>query len=236
MRLRDKVVLVTGAGRGIGRAICKVAAREGAQPVGFDLENAEYRVDVTDEKQVENAVAAVLQRHGRIDVLVNNAGRNAYFDPVDMTQRQWDDVFAVDLKGAWLVSKHVLPAMKSARSGAIVNIASLHARMTCAGFFPYAAAKAGLVGMTRSMALDLGPHGVRVNAVSPGYTRTRLMDEWLASQPAGTEQAVLDVHALGRIATPTEIAEVVCFIASDAASFVTGADWVVDGGLSARFA
>jgi NAD(P)-dependent dehydrogenase (short-subunit alcohol dehydrogenase family) len=172
-----------------------------------------------------------------VDVLVNNAGRNAYGDPAAMTGDEWDEVFAVDLKGAWLCAKYALPGMIAAGRGSIVNIASLHARLTAAGMFPYAAAKSGLVGLTRSLALDVGRHGIRVNAVSPGYTRTAILDDYFArSEDPTLEEQILGVHPMRRVARPEEIAEVVCFLASDAASFVTGADWAVDGGLGARFA
>jgi NAD(P)-dependent dehydrogenase (short-subunit alcohol dehydrogenase family) len=193
--------------------------------------------DVTDETQVGRAVAALSDELGPTTVLVNNAGRNSYADPVAMTAAEWDDVFAVDLKGAWLMARAVLPAMIERRAGSIVNIASIHARLTTKGMFPYAACKSGLVGMTRSLALDMGPHGIRVNAVSPGYVRTRLVDEYfqLLDDP-NVEGQVLDAHPMGRIGTPDEIAEVVCFLASGAASYVTGSEWSVDGGLGARFA
>jgi NAD(P)-dependent dehydrogenase (short-subunit alcohol dehydrogenase family) len=172
-----------------------------------------------------------------VDVLVNNAGRNSYGDAAAMTGAEWDEVFAVDLKGAWLCAKFVLPGMIAAGRGSIVNIASLHARLTTAGMFPYAAAKSGLVGLTRSLALDVGRHGIRVNAVSPGYTRTAILDDYFArSEDPTLEEQILGVHPMRRVARPEEIAEVVCFLASDAASFVTGADWAVDGGLGARFA
>ncbi len=247
-RLDGKVVLITGGAQGIGRATVEVARREGATVAFFDLDDERgtetagalgatfVAVDITDAAALEAATRTVTAELGPVDVLVNNAGRNAYFDPVEMTEAQWDEVFGVDLKSAWLVAKQVLPAMKAARSGAIVNIASIHAHLTTNGFFPYAAAKSGLIGLTRSLAIDLGPYGVRVNSVSPGYTRTRLVDEAIALQGPGGEERVLGVHPLGRIGTPAEIAEVVCFLASDAASFVTGADWAVDGGLSVRFA
>jgi NAD(P)-dependent dehydrogenase (short-subunit alcohol dehydrogenase family) len=172
-----------------------------------------------------------------VDVLVNNAGSNSYGDAAAMTGAEWDEVFAVDLKGAWLCAKFVLPGMIAAGRGSIVNIASLHARLTTAGMFPYAAAKSGLVGLTRSLALDVGRHGIRVNAVSPGYTRTAILDDYFArSEDPTLEEQILGVHPMRRVARPEEIAEVVCFLASDAASFVTGADWAVDGGLGARFA
>jgi NAD(P)-dependent dehydrogenase (short-subunit alcohol dehydrogenase family) len=247
-RLDNAVTLVTGGARGIGRAIVEVAQREGARVAFVDVETTAGRdaasetgalfvaADVTDEGQVAAAVARVRAELGSIEVLVNNAGRNAYADPVRMTEAEWDEVFAVDVKGAWLASKHVLEEMVVRRSGAIVNVASLHARLTSAGMFPYAAAKSALVGLTRSLALEVAPHGVRVNAVSPGSTRTGLFDEYLALRGPGEEQAILAAQPLGRIAEPEEVAEVVCFLASDAASFVTGADWAVDGGFGVRFA
>jgi NAD(P)-dependent dehydrogenase (short-subunit alcohol dehydrogenase family) len=253
-RLAGKLTLVTGGAHGIGRAIVEVAAREGAHVVFFDIdaapanallarlaaagERAEFRrVDITDEHAVAEAISDVVASQGTIDVLVNNAGRNIYADPVAMSQDEWDSLFSLDLKAAWLCSKYVLPGMIDKRRGSIVNIASLHARLTCKGMFPYAAVKTGLVGLTRSLALEVGDKGIRVNAISPGYTRTQLVQEYFDStgDPA-IEAEVLEVHPLGRMAEPAEIAEVVCFLASDAASFVTGAEWPVDGGLGARFA
>jgi NAD(P)-dependent dehydrogenase (short-subunit alcohol dehydrogenase family) len=237
--LDGRRMLVTGGAQGIGRAIVEAALRYGADVSFLDIKQARVtgarfiEADITDEDAVREAFAAA----GPVDVLVNNAGRNTYFDAETMTPAEWDEVFAVDLKGAWLCAKHAIPAMKAARRGSIVNIASMHARLTTAGMFPYAAAKSGLVGLTRSLALDLGPHGIRVNAVSPGYTRTAILDDYFRrSADPELERRVLDAHPLNRVADPAEIAEVVCFLASDAASFVTGADWAVDGGLGARFA
>ena len=177
-------------------------------------------------------------RHGTLDVLVNNAGVNAYFDATEMTEAEWDRVFGVDLKGAWLCAKHALRPMKRAGRGSIVNIASIHASLTIPGMFPYAAAKAGLLGLTRSLALEYGPLGIRVNAVLPGYTRTRLVEEWLQTQPdpAAVERRVVEIQPLRRMATPAEIANLVAFVASDEASAITGASLAADCGLSVMFA
>jgi NAD(P)-dependent dehydrogenase (short-subunit alcohol dehydrogenase family) len=195
------------------------------------------RGDITDSAQVRDAFAALTDELGAATVLINNAGRNAYFDPVAMTETEWDQVFAVDLKSAWLCARAVLPSMIERRHGSIVNVSSLHSSLTTQGMFPYAAAKSGLVGLTRSLALEVAEHQIRVNAVSPGYVRTALVQEWMQrSAKPDLEADLLGVHPLGRIGTPEEVAQVVCFLASRAASYVTGANWAVDGGLGVRFA
>ncbi len=254
-RFSDAVAIVTGGARGIGRAIVdRLSAEAGAVTV-FDVDGpageatarelgatggrvAFVQADVTREDDVRRGVAEVLKAHGRVDVLVNNAGVNTYFDAAAMTEAEWDAVFAVDLKGAWLCAKHVLPGMVARRQGSIVNIASIHATLTMAGMFPYAAAKSGLVGLTRSLALDYAPLGIRVNAVSPGWTRTDLVEEWFRRQPdpAAAEASVLRAHPMRRIATPAEVANLVAFVASPEASAITGASLAVDCGLGIQFA
>jgi NAD(P)-dependent dehydrogenase (short-subunit alcohol dehydrogenase family) len=155
-----------------------------------------------------------------------------------MTEAEWNRVFDVDLKGAWLCAKYALQPMKRAGRGSIVNIASIHASLTIAGMFPYAAAKAGLLGLTRSLALEYGPAGIRINAVLPGYTRTRLVEEWLGTQPdpAEMERRVIALQPLRRMAAPSEIANLVAFVASDEASAITGASLAADCGLGIMFA
>jgi NAD(P)-dependent dehydrogenase (short-subunit alcohol dehydrogenase family) len=254
-RLDGKVAVVTGGSRGIGRATVDKLLAEGARVTFLDVDEAAGRqavreiagagrvvafepADVTREADVSRAMAAVVAAHGTIDVLVNNAGVNAYFDAAAMTEAEWDAVFAVDLKGAWLCCKHALPAMKKAGRGSIVNIASIHASVTMAGMFPYAAAKSGVVGMTRSLALDYAPLNIRVNAVLPGWTRTRLVEDWFRMQPdpVAAERHVMEVHPLRRIATPAEIANLVAFVASDEASAIVGAALAIDCGLGIQFA
>lgn len=250
-RLANEHVLVTGGARGIGAAIVEKALAEGARVSFLDIDaeaaaallarlpperSCFRRADIRDAGEIAAAHAAATARLGPVTGLANNAGRNSYADPVTMTEAEWDEVFAVDLKSAWLVARAVLPGMIAAKRGAIVNIASIHAEMTYPGFFPYAAAKSGLVGLTRSLALEVGRHGIRVNALSPGYTETALVQEFFARNPPELRAKVLDVHPLGRMGTPAEIANVAAFLLSDEAAFVTGADWRADGGLGARFA
>ena len=251
-RIEGEHVLVTGGARGIGAAIAAKALAEGARVSIIDRDErggrelvasfaaparaAAFAGDVTRASDVERAVEGAARVLGPVTGLVNNAGRNVYADPVAMTEEEWEAVFSVDLKSAWLVARAVLPAMKAARKGAIVNIASVHADMTYPGMFPYAAAKSGLVGLTRSLALEVGAHGIRVNALSPGYVETALVTEFFARNDASLREKVVGAHALGRIGSPREIANCVVFLLSEEASFVTGANWRVDGGLAARFA
>jgi NAD(P)-dependent dehydrogenase (short-subunit alcohol dehydrogenase family) len=250
-RLAQQHILVTGGSRGIGAAIVEKALEEDAQVSIIDLEEeaGHALVKSLDASRCHFSAGSVciaaditrvhdeaVKRFGAVTGLVNNAGRNSYADPVTMTEKDWDDVFSVDLKAAWLVAQKVLPGMIARERGSIVNIASIHADMTYPGFFPYAAAKSGLVGLTRSMALDMGKHQIRVNALSPGYTETFLVKEFFEKSDPDLRRKVLDVHPLGRIGQPAEIANCAAFLLSDEASFVTGANWRVDGGLSSRFA
>ena len=251
-RLDGEHILVTGGSRGIGAAIVEKCLNEGACVSFIDIEEAAgdalvealgqrdrtffARADIRLADEIARAHDAAAAKLGPVTGLVNNAGRNSYADPVAMTEAQWEDVFGVDLKSAWLVARAVLPAMIAACRGSIVNIASVHSNMTYKGMFPYAAAKSGLVGLTRSLALEMGPHQVRVNAVSPGYTETFLVKEFFERNPPELRTTVLEAHPMGRMGKPAEIANVVAFLLSDEANFVTGANWLVDGGLSARFA
>lgn len=249
--LEGAVIVVTGGKNGIGAAIVATARSQGAQLVSFDIDRSEPHlgadqdsalsptlyldVDVTNEDAIREAVSEVLAKFGRIDGLVNNAGRNSFGDATVMSEAEWDAFMNLDLKAAWLCSKIILPSLVESSPSAIVNISSLHSLLTAEGFFPYAAAKAGLIGLTKSLALDFGSRGVRVNAVSPGYVDTDLARDYFAARP-GELLRVLAIHPLARIGSTTEIAEVVCFLLSSKASFVTGANWVIDGGLGSRFA
>jgi NAD(P)-dependent dehydrogenase (short-subunit alcohol dehydrogenase family) len=250
--LAGHIAVVTGGSRGIGRAIVDLFLEHGAsvafcgreERAGRQVEaeldapgRVMFRVaDVSLDDDVAALIEVCCERFGPPSILVNNAGVNANYDAIEMTEDEWDRFFGIDLKASWLATKHVLPYMKQARRGAIVNISSLHGFVTLDGFFPYAAAKSGLLGLTRSLALDYGPYGIRVNAVAPGFVRTRLVQESIDRSPdrAAAEGNMVAGVALGRIGAPQEVAHVVRFLASDEASYVTGASVLVDGGLTAR--
>lgn len=252
--LEGRVAFVTGGAHGIGRACVERLQTAGASVMFCDIDDeaggevaralgegpapVEFaRCDVTSEDEVARGVARTVERFGTLDILVANAGIDEPFDAATMTEDEWESFMTIDLKSVWLCAKHALPQMRERRYGSIVTIASIHAFVTSTGKFPYAAAKSGVVGLSRSLALDEASYGIRVNAVCPGYTRTRMVLEGIksAEDPAAKEREMLAIHPLGRIAEPIEIANVVAFLASDEASFVTGASILVDGGLSARF-
>jgi NAD(P)-dependent dehydrogenase (short-subunit alcohol dehydrogenase family) len=250
VRFEQRVAFVTGGARGIGRATVVRLASEGARVAFCDVDSdvgehtaAEigegvrfFTCDIADEQQVGEAVSRARSELGDVTVLVNNAGVNANFDMATMTTDEWDRFMAVDLRAAWLTAKYVVPGMQEAGGGAIVNVSSMHGFVTLKGFFPYAAAKAGLLGLTRSMALDYGEHGIRVNAVCPGFIRTRLVQDSidLNPDPAAAEAAMVRGVALQRMAEAAEVAAAIAFLASEDASYITGASLMVDGGLTAR--
>ena len=252
MKLQNEHVFVTGGANGIGAAIVLDVAQSGAKVSFCDLaEEAgkEYEKELTgkgfqvffhqgDVANFDNlkvAHTAMVAKFGMVTGVVNNAGVNSNADPVEMTNDQWNRFFDVDLKSVWHTAKLVLPEIRKAKKGSIVNIASIHARMSFPKFFPYAAAKSGVIGLTRNLALDEGIHNIRTNAVSPGYTLTPLLESWFQSVPEKRKESMA-VQPLGRMAQTSEIAKVVTFLLSADASFVNGADWIVDGGLHARFA
>jgi len=254
LRFKGKVCIVTGAGRGIGREIARRMASEGAAVVvdDIDLESARdvaqricdeggvafgIQADVSRDTDAVRLVEETVSRLGRLDILVNNAGVDLVAAPQDTGMDDWLRMLSVDLGGAFLCAKHSAEHLARDRSGVIVNISSIHASSTLPGRAAYASAKAGLTGLTRALALDFGPRGIRVNAILPGYIRTDIWNVWLDTVPdrEGLVKRIADQHPLRRIGTSGDIAGVVAFLASDDAAFISGSTMVVDGGLTAMF-
>ncbi len=238
-RLAGKVAVVTGAASGIGAATAHVFVREGATVIGLDCQPATatdtgvtHRLaDVTDAAAVDAAVHAVRERHGRIDVLVNNAGADVFSDPLSLSDDDWDRCLALNLKGAWHVCRAVLPAMLAQRAGSIVNIASVHGHKIIRGAFPYPVAKHGLIGLTRSLGIEYAAQGIRVNSISPGLILVPRIEAWFEREP-GTRERQTALLPPQRIGTPEEVAHTALFLASDEARFINATDITIDGGRS----
>jgi meso-butanediol dehydrogenase/(S,S)-butanediol dehydrogenase/diacetyl reductase len=246
--MAKKTVLVTGGAAGIGAGICLRFAEAGYHVAVFDIDAegaqsmaaklAPHTVafalagDVANEQHVIAAIDAALAKFGYLDTLVNNAGIEVSGTVSDLSAAEWDRQIAVNLRGAFLMSKYAIEKMTA--GGSIVNISSVHAFVSWAGCAAYDATKSGLIGLTRAMALDHGRQGIRVNAICPGYIDTPLMDRWLAALPDREEtmRQLLAFHPVGRIGTPRDVAEAALFLASEAASFISGTSLVVDGAMT----
>jgi len=253
MRFEGKVVIVTGAGSGIGKAAATLFAGEGGMVALLDLDSKGVEetsnaithqggdalplvCDVIDEQGVSNAVEQILQHYNRIDVLCNNAGIELSKPLVQTEGHEWDRVLAVNLKGMFLLSKHVLPHMISSGGGAVVNTSSISGLLGWPDSSAYCASKGGVIQLTREMAVEYGPQHIRVNCICPGTTVTPMTDRLLGLEedPEGTALSIRAMHPLGRFAQPEEIARAMLFLASEEASFVTGAVLPVDGGYTAK--
>ena len=246
-RFDEKSIIVTGGGSGIGRATALEFAAEGGSVVVADhnrvlgeetvalirdsgADAAFVDVDVSQDESVKAMVAFAVARRGRLDVAFNNAGINVAGPRMaDIEERDFDRIMAVNLKGVFLCMKHEINAMLRTGGGSIINTASVGGHIAAAGIGPYVASKHGVVGLTRTAAVEYASQGIRVNAVSPGATRTAMLEEWL-KDPAVVAQ-VNQQQPIGRFAMPTEIARVVLFLASEDASFVVGHPLIVDGGM-----
>ncbi len=234
-RLKDRVCIVTGAAQGIGAATTRRLADEGAIVIACDRRvqavpgaAAVMAVDVTQREQVDQMVAAVLAQHGHIDVLVNNAGITKDARLVKMTLQQFDAVIDVNLRGVFHCAQAVAPSMIERGRGVILNASSVVGLYGNFGQTNYAAAKFGVIGFTKTWSRELGPKGVRVNAVAPGFVDTPI----LASVPEKVLQQMKDQVPLGRLARAEEIASVYAFLASDDASYLNGTVIEVSGGMS----
>jgi NAD(P)-dependent dehydrogenase (short-subunit alcohol dehydrogenase family) len=249
-RFAGRGILVTGAGSGIGRAAAQLFANEGGRVAVVDQDENEalatvtsirpaggealaIGADVSREADCRGMVERALAAYGRLHVAFNNAGIGASgFAVADEEEVTWSRLIDVNLKGIFLAMKYEIPAMVSAGGGAIVNTASVAGLVGERGIGAYSASKHGVVGLTRTAALDYIGQGVRINAVCPGATRTRILANWF--QDPKVESFILSRHPIGRIAEPEEIARAVLFLASDDASFIVGQALAVDGGLTAQ--
>jgi len=254
-RFAGKVAIVTGGGGGIGRATCELFAEQGAAVVVAEIDIHRARqvaegivarggralgipTDVTDEASIGRMVSQTVEAWGRIDVLVNNAAR-FILRGIDASVEEWQRILASNVMGPALVAKQVVPIMQRQRRGAIVNLGSISSFIAQPEFVTYNATKAALSEMTRCMALDLAPHGIRVNAVCPGTVWTQIVEQ--RSRDEGLDRAAADkdirfggAAMLQRIADPREIAQAILFLASDEASYITAENLMVDGGYVAQ--
>jgi NAD(P)-dependent dehydrogenase (short-subunit alcohol dehydrogenase family) len=244
MRLTDRVAVITGAGSGIGRAIGRRFAAEGAAVVVDDVNDAAgqatvraiteaggralfVHADISEAADVKRLVEETLRFGGGLDILVNNAVP----DERTVMREDWDRLIGVLLKGPWLLSQAALPALRESR-GCIVNIASVNALMAIGKLHLYSAAKAGLLSLTRTLAFEHGPAGVRVNAICPGTIQTEVWEPILQERP-NLMMEIARHYPLGRVGQPEDVASMALYLASDEARFVTGATFVVDGGITA---
>lgn len=248
MILENKTAIVTGAGAGLGRGIALKLAEEGANVVVADINeqgaNGTLEAitamgrkaivvvgDVADPAYHGEVLKQTKQAYGQLDIAVNNAGISHEFKPAaDISLETWDKVIRINLSGIFYGVREQIPAMLQAGGGVIVNMASIAGAVGFPGLSPYTAAKHGVVGLTKNIAIDYGDKGIRCNAVGPGFINTELIDY----VPAEQRKTLEDVHAMRRLGEVNEVAELVLFLASPRSSFITGAYYPVDGGMLAK--
>ena len=254
-RVKDKIVMITGGGVGLGKAMCRLLASEGATVAVTDILDDEgketvqeieeaggtarfWHLDVSEEAQVEKIVGEVVDAFGEIDVLVNNAGiSGADKPPHEVTEEEWDKVQDVNVKGVFFCTKHVIPSMKRGDGGSIIHLSSIYGLVGAPDAPPYHASKGAVRLMAKTDALFYAEDKIRVNSIHPGFIWTPMVENFMASKGLSAEEgraSLAELHPIGRVGDPDDIAYGVLYLASDESSFVTGSELVIDGGYTAR--
>jgi len=244
-RLEGKVAVVTGGRGGIGQAICARFAREGAKVIAADIaqgdgelpKHVSYQVlDVTDEAACQALASSLEAEHGRLDILVNAAAIEIEKTIEETSLEDWNGIFAINVTGTFLVSKALLPLIRKAGSGSIINFGSYDGFIADPGLAAYCATKGAVHALTKAMACDYGPENIRVNAICPGFVDTPMLQSFFGSAGdiESLQQKVRDIHPLRRYGTPEDVAGLVNWLASDEAAYASGQLWVLDGGLTAQ--
>ncbi len=249
--MKDKIILVTGGSSGIGKACALAFSRAGAivtivadiNQEGLDQTVSEMqgdghsiRLDVSKPAQVKNLIDEVVRKYGRIDCAINNAGvEGSLATTTDCTEENWDKVLGVNLKGIWLCMKYEIPQMLKQGGGAIVNMSSVLGLVGLPGYPAYVASKHGVVGLTKTAALEYAQTGIRINAICPGAVRTPLMNRMISDNPGViSEELLVSLEPIGRVANPEEVADAAVWLCSPSSSYVTGIALPLDGGFTAR--
>lgn len=253
-RLEGKVALVTGGAMGIGKSTCVLMAREGAEIAVTDVDDVAgkqtveeiragngsatyWHLDVSHEEQVRQVFEAVENQLGAVNVLVNNAGISGANKPThEITEEEWDRVMAVNVKGVFLCTKYAIPQMKRAGGGSIINLSSIYGLVGGADVPPYHASKGAVRLMTKNDALLYAPDAIRVNSIHPGFIRTPMVENHLASMPdpQAARAAVEQLHPLGHMGEPEDVGWACVYLASRESNFVTGSELIIDGGYVCR--
>ncbi len=250
MRLKDKVAIVTGASKGIGAGIARIFSKEGARVVVIcrteeagrrmadELGAAEgrsifIRTDITKIDDIRNMIDKTVEAFGKLDILVNNAGYHISKNAEETSEEEWDFIQNTNLKSTFLCSKYAIPELKKTK-GCIINISSMVGQVGQPNAAAYSATKGGQIAMTRNMAIDYAPDGVRVNVICPGWIATPLVEDWFGQQndPEAARAYIYGQHPLGRIGTIEECGHLAAFIASKEAGFITGSIFDIDGGVT----
>ncbi len=254
-RVKDKVAIVTGGGLGIGRAACKLLAKEGAKVAVTDIKDdagkevkdeiisddqiADYwHLNVADEDEVKKVFKDVKDKFGSVDIVVNNAGIAGADKPThEITEEEWDKVMAVNVKGVFFCTKHAIPYMKEAGGGSIINLSSIYGIISAPDIPPYHASKGAVRLMTKTDALLYAKEKIRVNSVHPGYIWTPLVEDLAKQSSQGVEkfrEQLDSLHPVGHVGEPDDIAYGILYLASDESKFVTGSELVIDGGYTTQ--